>query len=147
MNLSRISLHLSIWPKRYSNLRKAFHAYSVGFHVIQSSKMRLVRSTSPSISSIRAYLYQNWSIRGKCLQARSQTLRAELTNLFRISISAYFSQRVMCSKSTAIALSNMERALLNSPMLASHSAYFNQVPRWCFYMRNESSKFFRMRYL
>eukprot|EP00353_Schmidingerella_taraikaensis_P019086 CAMPEP_0185604722 /NCGR_PEP_ID=MMETSP0436-20130131/3507_1 /TAXON_ID=626734 ORGANISM="Favella taraikaensis, Strain Fe Narragansett Bay" /NCGR_SAMPLE_ID=MMETSP0436 /ASSEMBLY_ACC=CAM_ASM_000390 /LENGTH=30 /DNA_ID= /DNA_START= /DNA_END= /DNA_ORIENTATION= len=30
---------------------------------------------------MRAYLYQNWSTRGMCLHARSQTLRAELANL------------------------------------------------------------------
>ena len=41
---------------------------------------------------MNVYLYQNWSTRGRIAVARSQTLRAWFTNLFRISISAYLSQ-------------------------------------------------------
>ncbi|KAI9916548.1 hypothetical protein PsorP6_018220 [Peronosclerospora sorghi] len=49
----------------------------------------------PNISSINAYLYQNCATRGNSVTARSHTFRAWLTNLCRISISAYLSQIVV----------------------------------------------------
>ena len=72
---------------------------------------------------MNVYLYQNWSTRGRIAVARSQTLRAWFTNLFRISISAYLSQSDCDRWSTSSARSKTLRARSNASCASSHLAY------------------------
>mmetsp|Transcript_46484 Transcript_46484/g.95064 ORF Transcript_46484/g.95064 Transcript_46484/m.95064 type:complete len:236 (+) Transcript_46484:1127-1834(+) len=118
------------------------HALSSGSHWIQRSKIWRAPGTFPIISSMYAYLYQNWSTRGRMATARSQMLRARLMLRWRISISAYLSHSVTLRWSTSSARSHTLRARSNSNCVSSHMAYFTHSGIACRLRRIPSSNSF-----